>query len=47
MKFVSKNGKTYVRHWFKWYYLDAFLVWRLDFKSADETVKLERIESDE
>ncbi len=47
MKFVSKNGKTYVRHWFKWYCVDAFLVWRLNFKSADEEVKLERTESDE
>ena len=36
MKFVSKNGKIYVRRWFKWYYLDAFLVMRLDFKAADK-----------
>ena len=41
MKFVSKNGKTYVRHWFKWYYIDAFIVWRLDFKSADEETEEE------
>lgn len=36
MKFVSKNGRTYVRHWFKWYYLDGILVYYLDFKAARE-----------
>lgn len=41
MKFVSKNGKTYVRHWFKWYYLDTFLVMRLDFKAADKSLEEE------
>ena len=39
MKFVSKNGKTYVRHWFKWYYLDVSLVMRLDFKEADKYIE--------
>lgn len=39
MKFVSKNGKTYVRHWFKWYCVDAFLVMRLNFKAADKDLE--------
>lgn len=39
MKFVKMNNEVYVRHWFKWYYLGAFTVFRLDFKAANEALK--------
>lgn len=36
MKFVVKNDRTYVRHWFRWYFLDGFLVMKLKFKDDDD-----------
>lgn len=39
MKFVSKNGKTYIRHWFRWYYLENMIVFKLDFKAANDDEK--------